>query len=306
MLRWRLLLGAVFIAALAGLCWLDARQALGAAPGLWLFPLAILLALAASGEMLWMLANRQIQPHAAALYVGSLAIVASNGVPLYWPDYPPNCPLGRLGWPLCTFGVAVLAAFVVEMARYRAPGKSVVQLAATVLSFAYVGLLLSFLIQLRAIDVAEGQQTGQWGLVALVSLVAVVKVADIGAYTVGRLVGRHKMTPLLSPGKTWEGAVGAIVFAAIAAWLVRALWVKQDSTLAVAANAPLIAWLSYGVLIGMVGLLGDLAESLVKRDLGRKDSSAWMPGFGGVLDLLDSILFAAPVAYLCWAGGLLP
>jgi phosphatidate cytidylyltransferase len=62
----------------------------------------------------------------------------------------------------------------------------------------------------------------------------------------------------------------------------------------------------YGVLIGVIGLLGDLAESLIKRDLGRKDSSAWMPGFGGVLDLLDSILFAAPVAYLCWAGGLLP
>jgi phosphatidate cytidylyltransferase len=310
MLRWRLLLGALFIAALAGLCWLDGSQALGAAPGLWLFPLALLLSLAASGEMLWMLANRDIRPQTAALYVGNLAIVASNGVPLYWPDYPVDypvdCPLGRLGWPLCAYGVAVLAAFVVEMARYRAPGKSVVQLAATVFSFAYVGLSLSFLVQLRAIDVADGERTGAWGLIALVSLVAVVKVGDIGAYTVGRLIGRHKMTPLLSPGKTWEGAAGAFVFAALAAWLVLTLWVKRDSSLAMVANAPVTAWLIYGVVIGVVGLLGDLAESLIKRDLGRKDSSAWMPGFGGVLDLLDSILFAAPVAYLFWAGGLLP
>ena len=306
MLRWRLLLGALFIAALAGLCWLDAQQTLGAAPGLWLFPLAMLLAVAAGGEMLWMLANRDIRPHAAVVYGGNFAIVASNGVPLYWPNYPADCPLGRLGWPLCTFAVAVLAAFVVEMTRYRAPGKSVVQLAATVFSLAYVGLLLSFLVQLRAIDVDQGEQSGRWGLVALVSLVAVVKAGDIGEYTVGRLIGRHKLTPLLSPGKTWEGAGGAIAGAALAAWLVQRLWVLQDSSLATDSEAPVAAWIGYGVLIGVIGLLGDLAESLIKRDLGRKDSSAWMPGFGGVLDLLDSILFAAPVAYLCWAGGLLP
>ncbi len=294
------------IAALAGVCWLDAQQVLGAPAGLWLFPLAIVLALAASGEMLWMLANREIRPHPPLLYAGNLAIVASNGVPLYWPDYPAECPLGRLGWPLCAFGVAVLAAFVVEMVRYRAPGKSVVQLAASVLTFAYVGLLLSFLVQLRAIEVAGADRMGQWGLVALVSLIAVVKAGDIGAYTVGRLVGRHKMTPLLSPGKTWEGALGAAVFAALAAWLMFALWVKPDLSLSAAADTSVASWLFYGVLIGGVGLLGDLAESLIKRDLGRKDSSAWMPGFGGVLDLLDSILFAAPVAYLCWAAGVLP
>jgi phosphatidate cytidylyltransferase len=305
-LRWRLLLGALFIAGLAALCWLDARQALGAAPGLWLFPLAALLALAASGEMLWMLANRDIRPHAAVLYLGNLAIVASNGVPLYWAGYPADCALGRLGWPLCTFAIAVLMAFVVEMARYRAPGKSIVQLGATVLSLAYVGLLLSFIVQLRAIEVSGAEQAGRWGLVALVSLVAVVKAGDIGAYTVGRLVGRHKMTPLLSPGKTWEGAAGAVVFAALAAWLVLKWWVQQDSSLAIAAGTSVAPWLIYGVIVGIVGLLGDLAESLIKRDLGRKDSSAWMPGFGGVLDLLDSILFAAPVAYLCWAAGLLP
>jgi phosphatidate cytidylyltransferase len=304
-LRWRLLLGALFIAALAGLCWLDARQALGAPPGLWLFPLALLLALAASGEMLWMFAGRDIRPSAAVIYAGNFAIVASNGVPLFWPGYPPDCPLDRLGWPFCSFGVAVLAVFVVEMIRYRAPGRSVAQLAAAVLSFAYVGLLLSFIVQLRAVEPAGLPVSDDLGLVALVSLIAVVKAGDIGAYTVGRLIGRHKMAPILSPGKTWEGAAGAVIFAALAAWLVLTLWVERKESVGADSRSP-IPWLVYGVLVGAVGLLGDLAESLLKRDLGRKDSSSWMPGFGGVLDLLDSILFAAPVAYLLWIAGIVP
>ena len=88
--------------------------------------------------------------------------------------------------------------------------------------------------------------------------------------------------------------------------MILVLWVERDSSLASGAARQPTAWLAYGVIIGVVGLLGDLAESLIKRDLGRKDSSAWMPGFGGVLDLLDSILFAAPVAYLCWVAGLVP
>jgi phosphatidate cytidylyltransferase len=305
-LRWRLLLGALFIGALAGLFWLDATAALGAAPGLWLFPLAILLSLAASGEMLWMSAGRDIHPQAALVYAGNLAIVASNGVPLYWPDYPAECPLDRLGWPMCTFAVAVLATFVVEMVRYKAPGKSTVQLAATVFAFAYVGLLLSFLVQLRVVEPAGGDGSQQWGLVALASLVAVVKAGDIGAYTIGRLIGRHKMTPLLSPGKTWEGAAGAMLFAGLAAWLILRLWVSNNLSLTAGTLRSSTPWLIYGVILGIAGLLGDLAESLLKRDLGLKDSSARMPGFGGVLDLLDSILFAAPVAYLLWVAGLLP
>jgi phosphatidate cytidylyltransferase len=305
LLHWRLLLGALFIAALAGLCWLDARQALGAAPGLWLFPLAAVLSLAASGEMLWMLSNRDIRPHAPTLYLGNFAIVASNGVPLYWLEGAHGAALGRLGCPLCVFVLATLTAFVVEMARYRAPGKSVVSLATTVLSWAYVGLLLSLVVQIRAIDTVGRRQGAQWGLVALVSLVATVKAGDVGAYTVGRLIGRHKMTPVLSPGKTWEGAAGAVIFAAFAAWLVLVLWVRRDSSLVGNDEYSAAPWLAYGVLMGIVGLLGDLAESLLKRDLGRKDSSAWMPGFGGVLDLLDSILFAAPVAYLFWVAGVL-
>jgi len=133
------------------------------------------------------------------------------------------------------------------------------------------------------------------------SLVIVVKMGDIGAYTCGRLVGRHKMTPTLSPGKTWEGAVGGMVFACLGSYLALE-WLAPALTGA-ASRLPW-GWLPYGVIVGIAGMVGDLAESLLKRDVGCKDSSTWMPGFGGVLDLLDSVLFAAPVAYLCWALGL--
>ena len=112
-----------------------------------------------------------------------------------------------------------------------------------------------------------------------------------------------KLARRLSPGKTIEGLVGGLVFAWCGAWLVFAVLAP-----AVVESAALpIAWWKtalYGLVLGAAGVVGDLAESLLKRDAGYKDSSAWLPGFGGVLDLLDSLLVAAPVAYLLWAIGL--
>jgi phosphatidate cytidylyltransferase len=130
----------------------------------------------------------------------------------------------------------------------------------------------------------------------LVSLIAVVKMGDSGAYTVGRLIGRHKMAPVLSPGKTWEGVAGAIGFAMLGAWMVFRLMPGSSTRTEFRWQ-----WLVYGAIVGVAGLIGDLAESLIKRDAGRKDSSTWMPGFGGILDVLDSILFAAPIAWILWA-----
>lgn len=305
MLRWRLLLGTLFIAALVGLCWLDAIGAAGLPPGSYLFPLALLLGVVASGEMLWLYAARPAdeRPIPWLVYGGNLAIIGINAVPLFCPAATAGSAVGRLGWPMAAFVGAVLIGFVGEMRRYERPGHTLARLSLALLALAYVGLLLSCTVQLRII------RPGRIGLTAVASLIAVVKMGDTGAYTVGRLFGRHKMTPVLSPGKTWEGAAGAIVFAAIAGWLSLRL-------LPGAVGGPLVAlgpvpdrlgrgeWIVYGVVVGIAGLLGDLAESLIKRDAGRKDSSPWMPGFGGLLDLLDSILFAAPVAWLCWAAGL--
>lgn len=309
MLRWRLLLGVILIGLLTGLFILDHKSAVA---GAWLFPLAVLLAVLLAGEMLWLLSTADQRPLPWVVYSGTLLVVASNGIPIYFANVlPPDCPIGKLGWPLLALAAGVLIAVIGEMLRYETfkgekqkggkPGEVIKNLALALFSMTYIGLLLSFVIQLRLAE-SESDSPGAEGIIALASLIVVVKLGDTGAYTVGRLIGRHKMAPVLSPSKTIEGAMGGLVFSCLGAWLA----------LVPLANAMVKDWhpvpwwslVVYGLVVGAAGMMGDLAESLLKRDMGRKDSSAWLPGFGGVLDLLDSILFAAPVAYICWVMGL--
>jgi phosphatidate cytidylyltransferase len=258
--------------------------------GTWLLPLAMVLGLGAAHEVVTLLARAGYQPVSGVIYGGSLLVIASNAIPLFVLPSADDQPIDRLGWPLSAFALVLLLAFLAEMSRYRRPGGVIVNVALAVFGVAYVGVLLSFAVQLRMLG---GPVTG---MVALIALVIVVKLADVGAYATGRLFGRHKMAPLLSPNKTMEGAAGALVFACMGAWFSFTrlpLWLG--------CNQPQHAWgwLLFGLVVGGAGMLGDLAESLIKRDLGAKDSSDWLPGFGGVLDLVDSILFAAPAAYLC-------
>lgn len=304
MLRWRLLLGVILVGLLAGLFILDLKSAV---PGAWLFPLAVLLAVLLAGEMLRLLSTANQRPLPWVVYSGTLLVVASNGIPIYFARFlPPNCPIGNLGWPLLALAAGVLIVLIGEMLRYEKPkgekpGEVIKNLALALFSMTYVGLLLSFVIQLRLVDF-ESYSPGTEGIIALASLIVVVKLGDTGAYTVGRLIGRHKMAPVLSPGKTIEGAVGGLVFSCLGAWLALVPLAK-----AMVEDWQPVPWWSlvvYGLVVGAAGMMGDLAESLLKRDMGRKDSGALLPGFGGVLDLLDSILFAAPVAYVCWVMGL--
>ena len=131
------------------------------------------------------------------------------------------------------------------------------------------------------------QSNGAWGVPAIASLVIVVKMGDIGAYSFGRLLGRHKMTPRLSPGKTWEGFVlGA------AAGVLTSFFTLYSS-----AIAPGWRGVAFGGAVVVAATAGDLFESLVKRDLGVKDTGRVLLGHGGVLDRVDSLLFAAPAAY---------
>jgi phosphatidate cytidylyltransferase len=287
MLVWRLFLGTVFIAGITALCWADFHAK---TPGFWLFPLALLLAVLASGEILAMMSAKGLRPAALPVYLGNLAMVGAN-----WLGHGQAFGIsgGPFDAPAVAFILAVLVVFTVEMVRYREPGQSTVKLATACLLLIYVGWLLTFLVQLRF---AGGTHTG---MAALATLIIVAKMCDTGAYTVGRLIGRHKMTPRLSGGKTVEGLVGGLVFASFGSWCAFALLLPKMGDPLPAAPAP-YAWLVFGVVVGISGVLGDLAESLLKRDLGCKDSSTWMPGFGGVLDVLDSLLFASPVAYLAW------
>lgn len=290
MLRWRLVFGVIFIAAFVGICVLDYRSGV---PASWLFPLALVASLALAKEMINLLASESQQPLPMITCIGITAVVCSNVPLIYFSNrsvlagaYEP------LQLPLLTFLLCMILVLIGEMRRYRAPGGVIVNAALAVFAIAYVGLLMTATIQLRTVG---GNTTG---LVALVSLIAVVKCGDIGAYTIGRIFGRHKMAPVLSPGKTIEGAGGAMLFAAIAAW---ASLVYLPTLLGEPVGyASVAVAIAYGVVVGLAGLLGDLAESLIKRDRGAKDSSAALPGFGGVFDVLDSILFAAPVALFFW------
>lgn len=296
MLRWRLVSAAIIVAVLSGLFWLDYSWNFDR-PGIWLVPVTLLIAGLAVAEMLDLLAAAKLTPSAAAAYGGTLLVVAASCAPSAWPQYPLNCPLGKLGWSLSALALAVTIAFCAEMRRYREPGGSILNVALGVLVVAYVGLSLSFISALRL----QGDNAS--GMAALLSLIIVVKLADTGAYAFGRTFGRHKLIPVLSPGKTVEGAIGGIATACLASWLSFTYlfpWLFGPEH----GTTPWWASLTYGLVLAIAGMIGDLAESLLKRDVGRKDSSRWLPGLGGVLDILDSLLLAAPPAFLCWAAEL--
>jgi phosphatidate cytidylyltransferase len=123
-------------------------------------------------------------------------------------------------------------------------------------------------------------------------LVVVTKFTDIGAYLTGSTIGRHKMIPRISPKKTWEGTVGGIAFAVVGAFLCR--WVMPDEMAALTNLHAVVI----GLLLGVAAVIGDLAESLIKREAGVKDSSTILPGHGGCLDMIDSLLFTAPLLYV--------
>src|SRR5262249_27912003 len=160
-----------------------------------------------------------------------------------------------------------------------------------ILIMTYIAVFLSATVQLRWINPAG------LGYVPLASLVVATKFGDMGAYFVGRLFGRTKLSPVISPGKTRAGAVGAVCGAAIGAWL----WSEWGTPCVASAAPPHWAWaIVFGMIMGVAGLVGDLAESLLKRDTGQKDSAPLLPEFGGLLDLVDSVIFAGPVAYLLW------
>jgi phosphatidate cytidylyltransferase len=150
---------------------------------------------------------------------------------------------------------------------------------------ALVQVYVTFMAGLYVVLV--GLDGGEWWTLA--SIVIVV-VTDIGAYASGLAFGTHKLAPTISPGKTWEGFAGSIVVAVVAGILLGWLMLGQ----------PWWVGLVMGVLLALVGTMGDLTESLIKRDLGVKDISTWLPGHGGFLDRLDSILPSAAVAYVIY------
>ena len=304
MLRWRLILGAVFIGALVALCWFDHRALIR---GLYLMPLALVVSLLCAGELLAMFRKRGHQPLAWVVLVGTAFIVMAACAPqVLSMSWGASTAVGQLGWIAIGLAAAWMLAVVGELKRFESPGRTTTDLALSCFAIFYAGALMGFLVQLRLLRVAG--DGADWGLFALASFIATVKMSDTGQYTAGRLWGRHKLAPTVSPGKTWEGAAGGLIVAA--ATSAALVFLRPDITLLKTSEhwpgirISLLGRAAIcGVLLAIAGIIGDLAESLLKRDAGVKDSSTWMRGFGGVLDLLDSLLGAAPVAYVLWVLG---
>jgi phosphatidate cytidylyltransferase len=285
MLTTRLWMGAILIGLAVGM--LVGDQHLSPwFPFLLLFQIG--LSVAACYEMIQLL-GPQRAPQPPICYAGVLTLVLSNWIVGY---------LGYHGqfWLILSGILAgfVLVSFLYEMTLFTGPGRSVERVALTWMIIGYLGLLPSFFAQIRWLG-----DDHQANSVRLALAMFVPKCCDIGAYFTGRLFGRHKMTPVLSPKKTWEGAVGGLTAAMFVAIAIDRLGPTP------VLHGDLRWELGFGLTVGIAGMLGDLAESLVKRDCQTKDASTVMPGFGGVLDVVDAIIYAAPVCYL-WLYYLAP
>jgi phosphatidate cytidylyltransferase len=231
--------------------------------GWWVLALAIIAAGVALHEY-WLLA-RPLAPLAPAGYVGAaLALVGAE--------------IGGIGWAVgglfTTFAIAFLLKAISE-----ARAAATIAVSGTVLGAVWVGGGLSFLILLRELP--------DHGRLAAFTVLVAVWAGDTFAYFGGRLIGRHRMAPNTSPGKTWEG----FVVGAAATIFVTFIALYKQNFLTIVDSVVL------GAVLAVAAPIGDLFESMLKRDAGVKDTGALLGGHGGMLDRLDAVLFAAPAAY---------
>jgi phosphatidate cytidylyltransferase len=187
--------------------------------------------------------------------------------------------------------VVVLALLAVAIWTRGVVGHPIGAVAATLLGIAYTGGMLAFGYALRYHPYTTDRRSG--ALIVIFPLV-LTWMSDIGAYAVGRAVGRRKLIPAVSPGKTVEGALGALVVCAITSVLYVRYALRPNAHLSMTT----LAAIAFGILISVAAQIGDLVESLFKREAGVKDSSHLIPGHGGILDRFDSLLFVLPTAYL--------
>lgn len=224
----------------------------------------------------------------AAVIMGGLACLA-----FYWLDptalavYGNDAPAGlfrfaAVGGSTVALMLAVIVPGLYFLFRFRDIPSVASRVTATVMGIVYAGFLTTFLAKLKLIDPAREQDT-----VLIVLLVA--WVADTGGYFAGRYLGKKKLYEAVSPKKTWAGAFGGIAGSILGVALLKLV------------TAHWLSWVDVFLLAipgGILGQLGDLSESLIKRSVGVKDSGALLPGHGGILDRIDAVLFIAPYVYV--------
>lgn len=243
------------------------------------YPLAVLVAAFASlaaWELCVMYRGRVTASAGVAAALALIYVVSAVHVP----------PESFVLWATA-LTLSVGAVLMLRVAPNPQPGLSVM---VTLFAAAYSGVLLAFAIWLRAM---EGAAPSWRGAAVVLLPVAIIWIGDTAAYFVGHAIGRRKLAPRISPNKSWEGAVAGFLATAGGALV----WIELTQ--------PLVSWtlgvwhaLGFGAAVAVAGQVGDLFESRFKRECGVKDSSGLLPGHGGVLDRMDSLLFGFPIAYL--------
>jgi phosphatidate cytidylyltransferase len=285
MLRTRLVVGSLLAALMFGVLVADNFLA----PWYpFLYLLFVVLA-GLGGEELRRMLPAKGRPPSLLCHAGLQFIIAANWIKPLHDLFPSLIPWVD-PWHLILALIALFSilAFVREIWAYNESGDATNRVAFSIFIWIYLGLLSSFLAQVRWLPSGSGTTSNT--ALALALTIFVPKCCDIGAYLTGRAIGKHHMTPRLSPKKTWEGAAGGLVLANLVALAGVSFGERPDWF-----------WLKaigFGLTVGIAGMLGDLAESLLKREGQKKDASQAVPGFGGVLDVVDSLLFASPIAYL--------
>ena len=184
------------------------------------------------------------------------------------------------GWELLFLSLALIGLFILQFSR-RENTNAVLAISTTMFGVLYIAWFFTFMIKLRIMP---------YGMALVGCLLLVTKGADIGAFLLGVKWGRHSLIPRISPNKTVEGTLGGIAFGILGA-------LASKSFL---PDLPVFSWVNMiflGISLSVLGLLGDLSESLIKRDCEAKDSGNLLPGMGGILDVIDSLLFTAPAFY---------
>jgi phosphatidate cytidylyltransferase len=246
----------------------------------------IVAALAAIGvwEYGQLARSKDLSPAAALMVTVAVAEVFAFYVAHKWFDIPQL--------PVLVLALGLGLFFLNRFSRME---DALVHVAVELFGVVYVAIPLSYMLAiLYPFSMREGQD-GRWWLLYLL---VVTKITDTGAYFFGRLCGRHRLAPVLSPKKTIEGAIAGFLCAVL--FSLAMVFIGKEFA---GSGFPLKLWdaLWMGILIGIFGQIGDLAESLLKRDAVVKDSNT-LPGLGGVLDMLDSLIFTAPILYfyLTW------
>jgi phosphatidate cytidylyltransferase len=319
----RITFGALIIAVILLLVVFDAVMATpGASATLGLLmrrgstiPLALIgVSIAACAELARLCRTVGLRPHAKWAVLLAAVLTASPWLSsVGWLGTSPT-DLEGLRWQLIWVFVAIFGTSLLHLRRPSAEG-AITDIAATWLLILYAGLLPSFLVLIRC-DISRPGPIGAWLILAYL---LVTKASDIGAYFVGSFLGRHKLIPRFSPGKSFEGAVGAILasVAAMLGLIAAAKWaiaLRAEYANAAAEDTPHLVILLdqfggalasfrfsqaiiFAVLMSVVGQVGDLLESIFKRSAHTKDSARLVPGFGGILDMVDSVFITAPVAW---------